>query len=190
MDTCTNFDTRNSVTKPQISKNSKFDPVSDVAIPRDQKRGQKQITSQIIEIKIWNWTLALIFDTRNSVMKPKYQKIQNFDPVNDVKIPRDKKKGQKEITSQIIEIKKLKFGICINFHTRNASDEIEVSKISKFDPVSDVTIPPGPKEGVKSKITSQIIEVKFENLTLALILTRGIFQWWSPNIKNFKIWSR
>ena len=59
LDTCTNLTREIQWWSPNIKK-FKVWPRSDVAIPRDQKKGQKQITSQIIEINSWNWTLALI----------------------------------------------------------------------------------------------------------------------------------
>ena len=126
------------------------------------------------------------FDTRNSVMKPKYQKIQNLTPSVTSQSP-GTKKGSKANNFTHNWNKKLKLDTCTNFDTRNSVMKPKYQKFRNLTPLV-TSQSPGTKKGQK-QITSQIIEIKSWNLTLALILTRGI-QWWSRNIKNFKIWPR
>ena len=103
LDTCTNFDTRNSVMKPKYQKIQNLTP-----LVTSQSPGTKKGSKANNFTNNWNKKLKLDtctnFDTRNSVMKPKYQKIQNLTPLVTSQSP-GTKKGQKEITSQIIEIK-------------------------------------------------------------------------------------
>ena len=118
------------------------------------------------------------FDTRNSVMKPKYQKIQNLTPSVTSQSP-GTKKGSKANNFTNNWNKKLKLDTCTNFDTRNSVMKPNYQKIQNLTPLV-TSQSPGTKKGQK-QITSQIIEIKSWNWTLALILTRGI-QWWSPNI--------
>ena len=174
---CTNFDTRKAVIKSKFQKFQNLTP-----LVASQSPGTKKGSKANNFTNNWNKKLKFDtctnFDTRNTVMKPKYQKIQNLTPLVTSQSP-GPKKGQKQITSQIIEIKS--WNLATNFDKRNA-----VTKFQKFQNLTPLLTSQSP--GTK-KVTSQIIEIKSWNLTLALILTRGI-QWWSPNIKKFKIWPR
>ena len=142
MDTCTNFDTRNSVMKSKYQWRH---------IPPGPKKGQKQITSKIIEMKSWNLTLALILTREIQWWSPNIKKFKIW-PRQWRHNPPGPKKGQKQITSQIIEIKSWNWTLALIL-TRGISvmkgPNIKNLK-KKFDPVSDVTIPRDQKR-VKSK---------------------------------------
>ena len=184
----------------QTIKNFKIWPSHWRHNPPGPKQGQKQITSQIIEIKSWNLTLVLIltrgmqwwnrsfknfknftplvtsqspgskkvskannfpnnwsknlkfdtctnFDTRNSVMKPNYQKFQNLTPLVTSKSP-GTKKGSKGNNFTNNWNKKLKFGICTNFHTRNA---VMKSKFQKFQNLTPLVTSQSPVSKKVSK---------------------------------------
>ena len=138
----------------------------------------------------WNKKLKLDtctnFDTRNSVMKPKYQKFQNLTPLVTSQSP-GTKKGSKANNFTNNWNKKLKFDTCTNFDTRNSVMKPKYQKFQNLTPLV-TSQSPGTKKGSKANNFKNNWNKNW-NWTLALILTRGI-QWWSPNIKNFKIWPR
>ena len=88
---CTNLWHEECSDKIEVSKISKFDPVSDVTFPRDQKRVTKQTTYKNNRNTNLKLDTCTNFDTRNSVMKPKYQKIQNLTPLVTSQSPGTKK---------------------------------------------------------------------------------------------------
>ena len=100
---CTNFDTRNAVIKSKLQKYPNLTPLV-VSQSPGTKKGSKANNFTNNWNKKLKFDTCTNFDTRNSVMKPKYQKIQNLTPLVTSQSP-GPKKGQKQITSQIIEIK-------------------------------------------------------------------------------------
>ena len=117
LDTCTNFDTRNSVMKPKYQKFQNLTP-----LVTSQSPGTKKGSKANNFTNNWNKKLKLDtctnFDTRNSVMKPKYQKIQNLTPLVTSQSP-GTKKGSKANNFTNNWNKKLKLDTCTNFDTRN-----------------------------------------------------------------------
>ena len=92
------------------------------------------------------------FDTctnfyRNSVMKPKYQKIQNLTPLVTSQSP-GTKKGSKANNFTNNWNKKLKFDTCTNFDTRNAVIKSKYKKIQNLTPLV-TSQSPGTKKGLK-----------------------------------------
>ena len=114
LDTCTNFDTRNSVMKPKYQKFQNLTP-----LVTSQSPGTKKGSKANNFTNNWNKKLKLDtctnFDTRNSVMNPKYQKIQNLTPLVTSQSP-GTKTGSKanNLTNNWNE--NLKFGICQNLN--------------------------------------------------------------------------
>ena len=115
---CTNFDTRNAVIKSKFQKFQNLTP-----LVTSQSPGTKKGSKANNFTNNWNKKLKFgtctNFDTRNSVMKPKYQKFQNLTPLVTSQSP-GTKKGSKANNFTNNWNKKLKFGICTNFDTRNA----------------------------------------------------------------------
>ena len=184
-DTCTNFDTRNAVIKSKFQKFQNLTPLVTSQSPGTKKGSKANNFTN-------NWNKKLKFDTctnfytRNTVMKAKYQKIQNLTTLVTSQSPWTKK-GSKANNFTNNWNKKLKFGICTNFEKRNA---VMKSKFQKFQNLTTLITsqPPGTKKGSKANNFTNNWNKKLK-LTIALILTRAI-QWRSPNIKKFKIWPR
>ena len=121
--------------------------------PPGPKKGQKQITSQIIEIKSWNLTLALILTRGIQWWRPNIKKYKIW-PRQWRHNPPGPKKGQKQITSQIIEIKSWNLSLALILTRGIQWWSPNISKISKFDPVSDVTIPRDEKRSKANNFTN------------------------------------
>ena len=116
LDNCTNFDTRNSVMKTKYQKIQNLTPLVTSQSPGTKKGSKANNFTN-------NWNKKLKFDTctnfyRNSVMKPKYQKIQNLTQFVTSQ-SRGTKKGSKANNFKNNWNIKLKFDTCTNFYTRN-----------------------------------------------------------------------
>ena len=127
---CTNFEKRNAVMK---SKFQKFQNLTTLITsqPPGTKKGSKgnNFTNN------WNKKLKLDnctnFDTSNSVMKSKYQKIQNLTPLVTSQSP-GTKKGSKANNFTNNWNKKLKFDNCTNFYRRNTVMKPKYQKIQNL----------------------------------------------------------
>ena len=126
-DTCTNFDTRNAEMKPKYQKIQNLTTLVTSQSPGTKKGSKANNFTN-------NWNEKLKFDTctnfytRNSVMNPKYQKIQNLTPLATSQSPWTKKASKANNFTNNWN-KKVKFDTCTNFDTRNA---VIMSKYKKF----------------------------------------------------------
>ena len=147
LDTCTNFDTRNSVMKPKYKKIQNLAP-----LVTSQSPGTKKGSTANNFTNNWNKKLKFDtctnFDTRNAVMKPKYQKIQNLTTLVTSQ-SLGTKKGSKANNFTNNWNTKLKFDTCTNFDTRNA---VMKSKFQKFQNLIPLVTSqsPGTKKGSKA----------------------------------------
>ena len=144
---CTNFDTRNAVIKSKYQKFQNLTPLVTSQSP-GTKKGSKANNFTNNWNKKLKFDTCTNFDTRNSVMKPKYKKIQNLTPLVTSQSP-GTKKGSKAINFTNNWNKKLKFGTCTNFDTRNA---VMKSKFQKFQNLTPLVTSqsPGTKKGSKA----------------------------------------